>query len=96
MRSKVGYLLHRAFSYVRPSRAISRVLCPEPLAQLRAAIIYLERQLPAVSSSLPGAQMERAAPCPCLALLLMGVTWPPLSPATPVVSYTTFSPLPGR
>jgi len=30
-----------------------------------------------------------------LALLLVGVAWPPVSPRTPVVSYTTFSPLPG-
>jgi hypothetical protein len=33
---------------------------------------------------------------PCLALLPVGVAWPPGSPRTPVVSYTTFSPLPGR
>jgi len=31
-----------------------------------------------------------------LALLPVGVAWPPGSPRTPVVSYTTFSPLPGR
>lgn len=31
---------------------------------------------------------------PCLALLPVGVAWPPGSPRTPVVSYTTFSPLP--
>ena len=30
----------------------------------------------------------------CLALLPVGVAWPALSPAPPVVSYTTFSPLP--
>ena len=29
----------------------------------------------------------------CLALLPVGVAWPALSPAPPVVSYTTFSPL---
>ena len=33
---------------------------------------------------------------PCLALLPVGVAWPPGSPRTPVVSYTTFSPLPDR
>ncbi len=33
--------------------------------------------------------------CPCLALLPVGVAWLPGSPRTPVVSYTTFSPLPG-
>ena len=32
----------------------------------------------------------------CLALLLVGVTWPTVSPRTPVVSYTTFSPSPWR
>lgn len=31
---------------------------------------------------------------PCLALLPVGVAWPPGSPRTPVVSYTAFSPLP--
>ena len=45
-------------------------------------------------SSLPGTQMKRAASCPCLALLPAGVTWPPALLRTPVVSYTTFSPLP--
>ncbi len=34
--------------------------------------------------------------CPCLALLPVGVAWPPASPRTPVVSYTTFSPSPGQ
>jgi len=29
-----------------------------------------------------------------LALLLVGVTWPSVSPRMPVVSYTTFSPSP--
>jgi hypothetical protein len=32
--------------------------------------------------------------CPCLALLLVGFAWPRRSPASPVVSYTTISPLP--
>ena len=32
---------------------------------------------------------------PCLALLLMAVAWPPALLPAPVVSYTTFSPLPG-
>jgi hypothetical protein len=31
---------------------------------------------------------------PCLALLRIGVAWPPSLLRTPVVSYTTFSPLP--
>jgi hypothetical protein len=32
--------------------------------------------------------------CFCLTLLLVGVTWPRALPPAPVVSYTTFSPLP--
>jgi hypothetical protein len=38
---------------------------------------------------------RRSGSCPCLALLPVGVAWPPVSPRTPVVSYTAFSPLPG-
>ena len=41
------------------------------------------------ASSLGGLAPNR----PCLALLPMGVAWPPLLPETPVVSYTAFSPL---
>ncbi len=44
------------------------------------------------SCSLPGTQMRRAASCPCLTLLRMGVAWPPALLPAPVVSYTTFSP----
>jgi len=49
---------------------------------------------------LPEAMRARAAPCPlartcpCLTLLPVGFAWPELLPAPPVVSYTTFSPLP--
>ncbi len=66
-------------------------------------IICLRRQLPAVSSSLPEGcsltERERDAPQPvglplCLTLLPAGVTWPRRLPVAPVVSYTTFSPLP--
>ena len=85
-----------------PGRPISRVLS--------WAVIYLGRRLPAASSGLPGARTGRAAPRlfpvgsqtrwersrPCLALLPVGVAWPPVSPRAPVVSYTTFSPSPGR
>jgi len=53
---------------------------------------------PPVRSSLcaayPGLLTTRAASCPCLALLLAGVTWPPALLQTPVVSYTAFSPSP--
>ena len=38
--------------------------------------------------------MGRAAPCSCLALLLVGVAWPLALLPAPVVSYTTFSPSP--
>ena len=69
---------------------------------VRVAVIYLRRRLPAASSSLPGDQGRRAAsraPCmetlfPCLALLSMGVAWPPWSPRAPVGFYPTFSPSP--
>ena len=37
--------------------------------------------------------MSRAGSLSCLTLHRMGVTWPSLLPETPVVSYTTFSPL---
>jgi hypothetical protein len=76
----------------RPSQLISRVLFPG--AEAGAAIIYLGRRLLTISSGLPEARTERAVPRPCLALLRVGVAWPPLSPTTPVVSYTTFSPSP--
>ena len=65
-------------------------------------IICLGRRLPAASCSLPGTQTRRAASRPprrarsCLALLPVGVAWPPVSPRAPVVSYTTFSPSPRR
>ena len=58
------------------------------------AIIHLGPASPPGSSGLPGAQTERAAPRPCLALLRMGVAWPAPLLVPPVVSYTTFSPWP--
>jgi hypothetical protein len=63
------------------------------------AIIYLHPTSRLGSSGRPGARRERATPRPeglrsCLALLLAGVAWPPTLLPTPVVSYTTFSPLP--
>jgi hypothetical protein len=70
-------------------------------------IIYLGRTSPCVSCSLPGTltceeAVKRAASCPCLALLSVGVAWPFALLRTPVVSYTNkgfeafdaFSPLP--
>jgi len=46
----------------------------------------------AASRPLPHA--EAGGLCPCLALLPAGVAWPPALLPAPVVSYTTFSPLP--
>jgi len=65
------------------------------------AIIYLGPASPRGSCSLPGARGRRAASRPeglrsCLALLRVGVAWPPALLPAPVVSYTTFSPLPAR
>jgi len=64
----------------------------------RAAAIYLGRQLPAGSSGLPGAletsNLRAIMPRPCLALLPVGFASASRSPGPPVVSYTTFSPLP--
>ena len=47
---------------MRSSQSISRVLSPR--RSVGAAIIYLERQLPAASSSLPETRTVRVAPCP--------------------------------
>ncbi len=65
----------------------------------RSVIIHLGSMSPLSSSSLPEVQGQRAIPRPnglhlCLALLPMGVTWPQTLLPAPVVSYTTFSPLP--
>jgi hypothetical protein len=55
--------------------------------------IYLGRTSPCASCSLPRTltseeAMRRAASCPCLALLPVGVAWPPTLLQAPVVSYT--------
>ena len=57
-----GIRWYRASCVSCSSRPISRVLCPRSLTGPRAAIIYLGRRLPAISSSLPGTCAERAAP----------------------------------
>ena len=59
-----------------------------------AGIIYLGVLLLAPSCSLPGRQMGRAAPSPCLALLLVWFAWPATLLPPPVVSYTAVSPSP--
>ena len=74
------------------------------------AIISLGRASQRASCSLPGIaavwqpgdeqpprqQHQAASDHPCLALLREGVTWPPALLQAPVVSYTTFSPLPAQ
>lgn len=47
------------------------------LARRAWVTIYLGRQSPAASCGLPGTQTPRAAARSCLALLRMGVAWPP-------------------
>jgi hypothetical protein len=44
--------------------------------------------------SLIAEAVRRAVFCPCLTLLPLGVAWPSSLLRTPVVSYTTISPLP--
>jgi hypothetical protein len=77
--------------------AVSERACPP--THTTEAIIYLGPTSRLGSSGRPGAQRERAALRPeghrsCLALLQVGVAWPPTLLPAPVVSYTTFSPLP--
>jgi len=50
-------------------------------------------QQPTRRSTWTSSPLPRRA-CVCLALLPVGVAWPPTLLPTPVVSYTTFSPLP--
>ena len=88
-----------------PGRPISRILCRRQVC-LRTVpavkVIYLVRMLPSDSSSLPETQGKRAAsrlPKKALPLLGFAPTGGYLAAAllqTPVVSYTTFSPLPLR
>ena len=88
-----------------PGRPISRILCRRQVC-LRTVpavkVIYLVRMLPSDSSSLPEAQGKRAAsrlPKKALPLLGFAPTGGYLAAAllqTPVVSYTTISPLPLR
>ena len=81
----------------RSSQPLSRILCPP---RGRAAAIYLGRALPRTStrptrsSEGTGRSLSPEGTCPCLALLPVGFAWPRRSPASPVVSYTTISPLP--
>lgn len=62
------------------------------------AMIYLGSESPMSSSGLPvyktAEQAARNCGIYCLALHRTGFTQPTLSPAPPVVSYTTLSPLP--
>lgn len=57
-------------------------------------VISLGALLPIPSSGLPE-DSAGSVNIFCLALLRTRFTWPPVLPRTPVVSYTTLSPLPG-
>ena len=61
---------------------------------LRGGIIYLGPTLLPASSSLPGTQMARAAPCPLFGLAPSGVCHATPVTSGPVRSYRTLSPLP--
>jgi hypothetical protein len=90
-------------------RPISRVLSGSGLRftgepffpqAVAVAIIYLDPRV-AAGFSQPTRNSKGTSSPPseiglrsCLALLPVGVTWPPALLPTPVVSYTTFSPLP--
>ncbi len=64
-------------------------------ARLRAARAAYPGLWRSVKSARETSRLPGLAPvCPCLALLPLGVAWPRLLPGAPVVSYTTFSPLP--
>ena len=77
---------------------------PGSVPRLRAAaVIHLGLPLPAASCGLPASigraaldRSRREPLVPLLALLRVGFTEPPQSPAALVVSYTTVSPLPPR
>ena len=87
-----------------PSRPISRVLSPrswighDPRSGQRSSI--WDDGCPPPLAAYPGLgrdgppRARRSGLRPCLALLPVGVAWPPVSPRAPVVSYTTFSPSP--
>ena len=83
------------------SRPVSRILFPWLVARPRAATISLGRRSPDASCGLPGTRRRpkppdrTGHPRPCLALLRVGHAWPRRSPAAPVSSYLTLSPLPG-
>lgn len=77
-----------AMAYIQTRRPISRILS--------SAIIHLRPPLPTAWCDLPGNSGEQPSGVPCLVLLRVGFTWPPQSPGVPVVSYTTFSPLPPK
>ena len=64
---------------------------PSPVP-LREWVIYLGRTLLSASCGLPGSQTERAAPRSCLALLRVGFTMRPLSPAARCALTAPFHP----
>jgi len=75
-------------------QAVSRVLFPGRVAPPGVVAIHLGLPLPTASSSQPGGTDGSPLTPPYLALLLTGFTWHPPSPADPVSSYLTLSPLP--
>ncbi len=87
-------LVYKPHSVRRSGQVYARRF--HPCADHVWEVIYLGRRSPCASRSLPGTQVRRAASCPCLALLLVGVAWPPALLPAPVVSYTTISPLPDK
>ena len=77
-------------------QSVSRVLSPGKVTLPRVVAIHLGLPLPAASSSQPGGTGGSPLTPPYLALLLAGFTWHPSSPADPVSSYLTLSPLPAE
>ena len=82
------------FNWLKQS--VSRVLFPGRVTPSRVMAIHLGLPLPAASSSQPGDTGGSPLTSPYLALLLTGFTWHPPSPADPVSSYLTLSPLPAE
>jgi len=58
-------------------------------------LLWFDFWLPVETTNNPISEQQSRLYRPCLVLLLMGVVWPHILLHAPVVSYTTFSPLPG-
>ncbi len=91
--SKIHFFMKYLY-IVNPKPSLKVPFSGQPVSRILSRVrIYLDNLSPDCSSGLPGDQTSRAGSFSCLTLHRMGVTWPPLLPETPVVSYTTFSPL---